>query len=527
MLKVNRYLFAPLLLTLAVVASLFIVNTVSALEVTVQYTDAKKSSISVKGSIFGKNPAAGGTFYKNSRSDIGLGTVTYVSDKMQIDEGRPHSERCTFEIQTAKNNAYSGTLVLKECGTRVSDANKKEIEKLFGTGYVQGGDKEIKVAIAKSNEELRNEELNRDKAAYTDALLKSTDVTAAFCDYMSDKSECANDLGAYFSQCFDGYVRSDDFTYPEYNIDFLSGCLAGKPTKYDASKKPIYYAALQTVDESVRTNNEERPPVSTDETEKEVTDDPVSTCAIPAIGWLICPVLTFTGSVIDAAYGFVSALLVFQPLTVTDSTGGQSGIYSAWVVMRNIANVAFIIAFLIIIFSQLTGQGVSNYGVKKMLPRLLIAAILINASFWICAIAVDLSNIIGASMRSIFESVGANINFADETKSAFGATTDNAVWSDIVKLVLTGVVGAAALYIGLAALLPAIIAVVFAIVTVFLVLVLRQALIVMLIVAAPLAFVAFLLPNTNGLFDKWRKLFMTMLLMYPIIAALFGLSALA
>jgi hypothetical protein len=44
---------------------------------------------------------------------------------------------------------------------------------------------------------------------------------------------------------------------------------------------------------------------------------------------------------------------------------------------------------------------------------------------------------------------------------------------------------------------------------------------------APLAFVAYLLPNTENLFNKWRKLFMTLLLMFPIIAALFGASALA
>src|SRR5690606_3575128 len=66
-----------------------------------------------------------------------------------------------------------------------------------------------------------------------------------------------------------------------------------------------------------------------------------------------------------------------------------------------------------------------------------------------------------------------------------------------------------------------------AIITVFLVLTLRQALIILLIVIAPLAFVAYLLPNTEDWFTKWRKLLMTLLLMYPIIAVIFGASALA
>ena len=69
--------------------------------------------------------------------------------------------------------------------------------------------------------------------------------------------------------------------------------------------------------------------------------------------------------------------------------------------MRDFANIIFIIGFLIIVFSQLTSFGVSNYGIKRLLPKIIIAAILVNVSFYICAIAVDLSNILGNSLRGI------------------------------------------------------------------------------------------------------------------------------
>jgi hypothetical protein len=249
-----------------------------------------------------------------------------------------------------------------------------------------------------------------------------------------------------------------------------------------------------------------------------------SSCSVSGIGWIVCPVLTFMSGIVDAAYGFVSGLLQVQPLV---TTGGNQGAYLAWVVMRNIANLAFVIAFLIIIFSQLSGVGISNYGVKKLLPRLVIAAILVNVSFWVCAIGIDLSNILGASMIQIFESVGANIS------SSLSGTVDQnfangGQWTDIGGGILAGAaVGGAVYYVGLSAFIPAILAALVAIITVFLVLVLRQALIILLIVVSPLAFVAYLLPNTEDLFTKWRKLFTTLLLMYPIIAAIFGASALA
>jgi hypothetical protein len=255
-------------------------------------------------------------------------------------------------------------------------------------------------------------------------------------------------------------------------------------------------------------------------------DATASSCVIEGVGWIVCPVLSFMGGIVDGAYNFVSGLLVVQPLV---TTGQNQGAYLAWAVMRNIANVAFVIAFLIIIFSQLAGFGVSNYGVKKLLPRLVIAAILVNVSFWVCAIAVDLSNIIGASVVQIFDSVGTNIGASFNGKiNADGNLLNGGQWTNLVGGIIAG--GAAvgiAYYVGLSALIPALLAAVVAIVTVFLVLTLRQALIILLIVVSPLAFVAYLLPNTEDLFTKWRKLFTTLLLMYPIIAGIFGASALA
>jgi len=251
-----------------------------------------------------------------------------------------------------------------------------------------------------------------------------------------------------------------------------------------------------------------------------------SSCTVEGVGWIVCPALGFMGGIVDGAYNFVSGLLVVQPLL---TTGNTTGVYQAWLVMRNIANVAFVIAFLIIIFSQLTGVALSNYGVKKLLPRLVIAAILVNVSFWVCAIAIDLSNIIGASVVSIFDAVADNIstNLSGVVNDS-GDFANGGQWTNIIGGVLAGgtVVGAV-YYVGLAALIPALLAALVAIITVFLVLTLRQALIILLIVVSPLAFVAYLLPNTEDLFTKWRKLLTTLLLMYPIIAGIFGASALA
>jgi len=252
----------------------------------------------------------------------------------------------------------------------------------------------------------------------------------------------------------------------------------------------------------------------------EEEDENTTTCAVDGLGWIICPILNFTASLADGAYEIVAGFLEIQPLL---TTGTSEPIYQAWSIMRNIANVAFVIAFMIIIFSQITSFGISNYGIKRMLPRLIVAAILVNVSYWICAIAVDVTNILGGSLKQLFDSVGASFEGPD-----FGTFGGAQTWSNITIGVLSvAVVVATSLYVTLSALIPILITVIAALLTTLIILAVRQALIILLVVISPLAFVAFLLPNTQNLFTSWRNLFQTLLLMFPIIAAIFGASALA
>lgn len=248
----------------------------------------------------------------------------------------------------------------------------------------------------------------------------------------------------------------------------------------------------------------------------ECANKDTATCGIDGIGWIICPVLTFVGGITSTVYDFISNdFLQVNIGLVSDS----STTHAAWGIMRSIANVAFVIVFLIIIFSQMTSLGVSNYGVKKLLPRLVIAAILVNLSFFICQIAVDLSNILGSSLN------GALSNLVPASSGSGGDDTGNAAgWTAIVAVVIAA--GAVA-YFSLAILIPILLGALIAVLMIGLMLIARQAIIVILIVLAPLAFVAFMLPNTQQWFDKWRKLFFGLLLLYPVIAIVFGASKLA
>ena len=274
------------------------------------------------------------------------------------------------------------------------------------------------------------------------------------------------------------------------------------PAGYGADK-PAYYDINNT---------------ATDKLLEEATIANTS-CTVEGIGWIVCPVMTFLAGVNDILYGALVNFLDVDP-TIFGSDN-STGLYGAWNAFRGYANILFIVAFLFIIYSQITSVAITNYGIKKLLPKLVIAAILVNTSYYICQFAVDISNILGYGLRTLFTSVGGgagDIVVNGETLSFM---------SVIGAALATAGVVAGAVALVLAVSVPVVIAAVLALLSVVVILITRQAAIMLLIAISPLAFVAWLLPNTEKWFKKWWDVFFAMLVVFPVISVLFGASSLA
>lgn len=246
-----------------------------------------------------------------------------------------------------------------------------------------------------------------------------------------------------------------------------------------------------------------------------------TTCAIDGIGWIVCPVVNVLAKLTGNAYEWLENNYLEVKVSAFD-TSIDNGTYSSWKNMRNVANVLFVIAFLVIIFSQMTGVGITNYGVKKMLPRLIIVAILVNISYFICQIAIDLSNIFGYSLKEFLSNV---VPISEAAQTADVSTGARLSGIFISTLAIAG--GGYLLFVSLATAIPVLIAGVISIMAILLILITRQVLIILLVVFSPIAFVAYLLPNTEDFFKKWQKIFISMLLVFPIIGLVFGGSTLA
>jgi len=240
------------------------------------------------------------------------------------------------------------------------------------------------------------------------------------------------------------------------------------------------------------------------------------------LAWLICPVIQGLVEIANT----IDNLIISQLSVGSDGTSGDpsqifcsegskgKGIETckaykgAWLVFRNFALGLLAIVGLIVIISQIVDLEIfSAYTVKKILPRLIIAAIAIALSWQLMQFFVTLTNDVGLATRNLIY-VPFKTFLAEGGINTKGAmATLFAAGGGILAL---GVFGA--LSFGLTAALAAIVA--------FFTLVLRQLLIILLIILSPIAIVAYVLPNTERIYKMWWENFSKALLMFPLIIAM-------
>lgn len=342
----------------------------------------------------------------------------------------------------------------------------------------------------------KTEAANNTSSAVYDALLKKCIEKSGGGVGGAAEQICRQQVDSWMNTCKDKLPSSGAVASSKEYVK----CIAGQ-SKYDEKEISDALSGISADPHAGQSGGDEKKPE----------------CAVKDLGWLICPVINFLADISDAAFAMIADN--FLKIEPDIASGGE--VQAAWGIMRNIANGAFIIMFLAIIISQLTGFGISNYGIKKMLPRLIVAAILVNVSIYVCQIAVDLSNILGYGLRAGIGGIGDEITRANEI---FQSGQGRGTWGGFALTILAA--GTAGI-LALAVLIGALVSGLVVMATIAVLLIARKALIVILIVISPLAFVAFLLPNTEKFFSKWRSIFVGLLMVFPTIGLLFGGGILA
>ena len=241
------------------------------------------------------------------------------------------------------------------------------------------------------------------------------------------------------------------------------------------------------------------------------TDEDDNTCQkeLKGLGYILCPGVSVISEMIDHLYVFFGDFLDWQFLS------GNSGkqIQSYWSQFLSIANVILVIAFLVIIYSIATSTGLTNYDVKKMLPRLLLFAVVINVSFYICAVIADLSNIAGKGAYSMFAGM-KKIGEDSAAQSLFMKAITDLFGVGAILFILFGLSFGITILISL--------------ITIIIAISVRNLGLALLVIVSPIAFALYIFPNEaiQRWGRRWFDMFIKMIIVYPVFMLVAGGSSL-
>lgn len=257
--------------------------------------------------------------------------------------------------------------------------------------------------------------------------------------------------------------------------------------------------------------------------------------AVAAIAYAVLYILQFIGSMLfSLASYFVSIILNFN-FMVLDST--NSVVTIGWEITRDIANLGFVLVIIVIALATIVRY--QDYGAKKLLPRLIGAALLVNFSLSIAGVFIGFSHVITKYFMGAVTNSGSSqvsgfmtTEFTETLAGAFNPQNlftepeepepvdpdeeagglsgfSSAVLMNISSLAFTVV------FIYIAA---------FVLFAFAIMLLIRYVALSILMVMAPIAWLFWVIPSLSDQFSKWWSKFMKWVFFAPAVSFFFYLA---
>lgn len=249
--------------------------------------------------------------------------------------------------------------------------------------------------------------------------------------------------------------------------------------------------------------------------------DVADTCPLKSdesMRWLGCSIFFSLQRAADTVAKILSEYLYADPNVMFGSAA-----QSAATIFRNIGMVLIVVAGLVMVISQALGfEFLDAYNIRKLMPRLGISLIGMALAWPLLKLAVTLTNDLGGLVYTVLLDIPKQAGLISSASQADIGTR--------IGGLLTGVGAAggavvAATLLGAVGLLSLLGTVLLSLLTGLLVLAVRQLVIFMAILLAPLAIAAYVLPGGQKLWKFWKDTLITTLIMYPLIMGFIGAGA--
>lgn len=428
----------------------------------------------------------------------------------------------TFEINCSPGGDYADSIDTSTYNFKVKllDSNGKAVERYpkMVTTTEKDGSKKSTNFMGANKKTLKCNELANVINSSFDQYAKNLNVAETDTCNSQEVIDKANEIVKTYGTKNDAGIPLTEEEKEEYRI--LSEALQKKDFTMDdgeGGKKCLETANLKiSVEDTVSDND------STNDAKQSYCQENGG-----FLSWMLCPAIADGAATATGLLGSITDLTATHKSIIEQFSDQNSAIYKAWSSFRNLANIGFVIMLLVVVFSQVTNLGISNYNIKKILPKLIITAVLVNFSYLILGVAIDLSHIIGNGIGSAIRTI------AGESMSAEASAQASSIVSKIAGMVTgAGLIGGgvAIATTGPALILPVVLFVITTVISVFfgfIMLTIRQAAIIMVIVLAPLAMVLYALPNTAAVTKKYLSTLKALLMLYPMFVLATSAGALA
>ncbi len=262
------------------------------------------------------------------------------------------------------------------------------------------------------------------------------------------------------------------------------------------------------------------------------SDDLCATASNSPLSWLGCPVLNAAQDALVGKDGQSGLVGIFDDqlsfrVSDLDGNNGQESVQKIWALIRDLSSAVIVIILLIMIISQAIGGGPFDaYTVRKLLPKLVAAVILMQLSWAITSWVVNTVDDLGRGLADIMYfpfggtanmGLGVLLGHAGVGSGAAGHGADaSLIFVNWVVLLAGGILLVAALPVVLVFGFTAVMALFAVIAT----LIFRKILIIACLIFSPLAIAAWILPGTQSYYKLWKDNFLKALMMFPLAIAI-------
>lgn len=288
--------------------------------------------------------------FKHSENNL---YITHVSYTANIDVLFGGPERCYVAIKTNSSNTTASFVGANDDNQQTDACTKRVQDSIawssisFTTGTFDGTDV-LGVTIPTCTQSPGSDQYSRCVAQRTDALRELRKKIAAEC---SSSTGGADNCSSYseIAKCLESNENNSP-THCTQRQD-ARAILDGDYSSIDASTTD---EAIQAICGTLSNNSNKEKCIKKATAERDsliAKGERGSSCAVQGIGWIVCPVITFIGALNDSAFSLLSSYF----LEIESSLIQDSATKEAWEAFRDIANVLFVIAFVIIVYAQMIG----------------------------------------------------------------------------------------------------------------------------------------------------------------------------